>query len=178
MSILRNAIKDRRASTAVEFVLLVPILVVLFLGLTEAANAVILYMKVIDAADTVSDLAAQYRTVASADIDNFYVAGQLVMEPSPGAGLGLAVASITFDPSTGDAGVAWQATRGGAAPMTDAASAAVGFGSPGDSVIEARATYTYTSMFGFVLPFPITMSSRVINRPRNVTFIPCTAPCN
>jgi Flp pilus assembly protein TadG len=178
MSYLHSALKDRRASVAVEFVLVIPILIVLFLGIYEVTNAVILYMKVIDAADTVSDLAAQYTTVASADIDNFYIAGQLVMEPSPGSGLGLAIASVAFDPNTGKPSIAWQATRGGAQPMTDAASAAVGFGSPGDSVIEATASYTYTSLFGFVLPYGITMSTRVFSRPRNVSVIPCSAPCN
>ena len=126
MSCLRSALQDRRASAAVEFVFLLPILIVLFLGITEAANAVILYMKVVDAADTISDLAAQYRTIGSADIDNFYIAGQLVMEPSPGSGLGLAIASVKFDPSTGAPSVAWQATRGSAPAIADAASAAVG----------------------------------------------------
>ena len=161
-----------------DFAFVFPIMILLFLGVYEAANAIIVYMKVIDAADTVSDLTSQYRAVASSDLTNFYTAGQLVMEPSPGAGLGMAIASVTFDPSTGKATIAWQVTRGGAQPMTDAASAAVGLGSPGDSVIEAMATYTYTSLFRFVMPNGITMSSRVFSRPRNVSTISCTAPCN
>jgi Flp pilus assembly protein TadG len=175
---LRDCLRNRVASAAMDFAMVFPIMIVLFLGVYEVANAIILYMKVVDAADTTSDLVAQYRTVATSDLNNIYTAGQLVMEPSPGSGLGLAIASVTFDPSTGKTTIAWQVTRGGAQPMTDAASAAVGLGSPGDSVIEAMATYTYKSMFGFVLPWGIQMSSRVFSRPRNVSVIPCTAPCN
>ena len=177
MSYVRRALQDRRASVAAEFVLLIPVLITLFLGITEAANAVIMYMKVIDAADTVSDLVAQYSTVASADLDNIYIAGQLVMEPSPGNGLGLAIASVTFDPVSGNPSVAWQVTRGGAPAMADAATAAIGLGNPGDSIIEATASYTYTSLFRFVLPNAITMSTRVFSRPRNVSAVSCPAPC-
>jgi len=176
---LRRALVQPAANSAMDFALVFPIMLVLFLGTYETANAIITYMKVIDAADTMSDLTAQYRSVASSDLSNIYTAGQLIMEPSPGTGLGVAIASVTFDPNTGNASIAWQVTRGGANPMTDAASAAVGLGSPGDSVIEAMATYSYSSIFQYVLPWTINMSSRVFSRPRNVSSISCTSsPCS
>ena len=178
MSFLGRAFKDRLGSAAIDMALILPIMIVMFLGVYEVSQAIFMYMRVIDTADTISDLTAQYRSVATSDLNNFYTAGQLVMSPSPGSGLGLALASVTFDPTTGNASVAWQVTRGGASAMTDAASAAVGLGSKGDSVIEATASYTYTSLFTFVLPHGIRMSSRVFSRPRNVSVIPCTAPCN
>lgn len=163
---------------AVEFAFVMPVLLTMFFGLFEASQAIIVYMKVIDVADTVSDLVAQQKTVASANLTDYYTSGQLVMTPSPGSGLGLAIASVTFDPTTGKASVAWQVERGGAKAMTDAAIAAAGLGSPGDSVIVAQATYTYTSALSAVLPTAITMSSRVFSRPRLVQTIPCTSsPC-
>jgi len=165
-------------TAAVEFAFALPALLVMFMGVFEVSQALIVYMKVIDVADTVSDLVAQQKGIATSDINNYYLAGQMVMTPSPGAGLGLAVASVTFDPNTGAPAVAWQVVRGGASPMPDAAAAATGLGSPGDSVIEADAIYTYTSVLKYVLPNGITMSSRVFSRPRQVQTIPCTSPCN
>jgi Flp pilus assembly protein TadG len=175
---LRNLWRKRGGTALVEFAFAVPAMLVMFFGVFEVSQALIVYMKVIDVADTVSDLVAQQRQVASSDIDNYYIAGQLVMTPSAGSGLGLAVASVTFDPNTGKPSVAWQVTEGGAATMSDAAAAATGLGSPGDSVIEAQATYTYTSLLKHLLPQGITMSSRVFSRPRVVFAIPCTAPCS
>jgi Flp pilus assembly protein TadG len=178
MHLLRNFWKQRRGTVAVEFAIAIPVLLVMLLGVFDVSQALIVYMKVIDVADTVSDLVAQQKQVASSDIDNYYIAGRLVMTPSIGSGLGLAVASVTFDPNTGNPSVAWQVTRGGAAAMTDAAAAATGLGSPGDGVIVANATYTYTPISSYLLKQGITMSSRVFSRPRPVFIIPCTAPCS
>jgi len=175
---IRKLWKERRGTVSVEFALVLPLLAAMFCGVFEVSQALIVYMKVIDVADTVSDLVAQQKAVATADINNYYLAGQMVMTPSPGGGLGLTIASVTFDPNTGAPAVAWQVERGGASPMPDAAAAATGLGSPGDSVIEANAIYTYTSVLKYLLPNGITMSSRVFSRPRQVQTIPCTSPCN
>ena len=175
---LQNLRRDRGGTAAIEFAFALPVLLLMFCGLFEVSQGIIVYMKVIDVADTVSDLVAQQKQVASSDISNFYIAGQLVMTPSAGSGLGLAVASVVFDPNTGLPSVAWQVTRGGAATMNNIAAAATGLGSKGDSVIVANATYTYTSVLRYVLPNGITMSSQVFSRPRQVQAIPCTSPCN
>jgi Flp pilus assembly protein TadG len=153
-------------------------MLVMFMGVFEVSQALIMYMKVIDVADTVSDLIAQQKSVASTDIDNYYIAGQLVMTPSVGSGLGLYVASVAFDPVTGSPSVAWSATRGGATAMsnTNAANAAIGLGGacpptstsvvPCDSVILAQATYTYNSILGYLINKAIPMSANVFSRPR------------
>ncbi len=174
--LLRNLWRKRGGTAAVEFAFALPVLIVMFLGVFEVSQALIIYMKVIDVADTVSDLVAQQKQIAGGDIDNYYIAGQLVMTPSAGSGLGLAIASVVFDPNTGNPSVAWHVEEGGAAQMPDAAAAANGLGSKGDSVIVAQATYTYKSTIGYVLPQGITMSARVFSRPRVVFTIPCI-PC-
>ena len=189
MQLLRNLWRKCGGAASIEFALILPVMLVMFMGVFEVSQALIMYMKVIDVADTVSDLVAQQKQVASSDIDNYYTAGQLVMTPSIGAGLGLYVASITFDPVTGSPSVAWGVTRGGATAMSNAAAAnaATGLGgacksasaNPCDSVILAEASYTYTSPLGYLLTKGITMSANVFSRPRAVFTIPCTSsPCN
>ena len=189
MHLLRNLWRKCGAAASIEFALIVPVMLVMFMGVFEVSQALIMYMKVIDVADTVSDLVAQQRQVASSDIDNYYVAGQLVMTPSVGAGLGLYVASITFDPVTGSPSVAWSATRGGATAMSNgnAATAATGLGAacanqgpptpvnPCDSVILAQASYTYNSALGYLIHTGIPISANVFSRPREVFTIPCTS---
>jgi Flp pilus assembly protein TadG len=188
IQLLRNLWRQRGGTALVEFAFAVPAMLVMFMGVFEVSQALIVYMKVIDVADTVSDLVAQQKQVASSDIDNYYIAGQLVMTPSAGSGLGLYVASVTFDPTTGNPSVAWEVTRGGAAAMTNtaAAAAATGLGnacenanaSPCDSVIVAQASYTYNSALSYLIQKAIAMSATVFSRPRVVFTIPCTAPCS
>lgn len=190
IQLLRNLWRKRGGAASIEFAFVLPVMLVLFMGVFEVSQALIVYMKVIDVADTVSDLIAQQSKVQSSDVDNYYIAGQLVMTPSAGAGLGLYVASVTFDPSTGVPSVAWTATRGGATAMTNAAAAAAAANgangalglacpnasvNPCDSVILAQASYTYNSALSYLIQLPIKMSAIVLSRPRAVFSIPCTS---
>jgi Flp pilus assembly protein TadG len=174
---LVHLLRECAGTTAVEFALILPLIATLFCGGFEAANMVVVYLKVTNAADTVADLVAQAavnQTLHAGDIDDFYKAGQLIMTPSPGSGLAVAVASVIFDPSTGAASVSWQQTRGGAAAMTDlpAAVTSLGLGGKGDSVVVGQASYTYNSVLRYVLPTPITFTQRVYVRPRLVPKVP------
>jgi Flp pilus assembly protein TadG len=186
IQLLRDLWRKRRGTASIEFAVALPALVVMFMGVFEVSQALIVYMKVIDVADTVSDLIAQQSTIASSDIDNYYIAGQLVMTPSAPAGLRLAVASVTFDPVNPAAPptVAWHVEEGGAAAMGDLVTAVSGLGSicphgganPCDSVIVAQAGYTYNSALSYLIQQPITMSARVFSRPRAAPMgIPCTS---
>ena len=175
---LQNLLRQRQGIATIEFALIFIAMVLMFFATFEVGSGIIVYMKIIDAADTVSDLVAQQTSVASSDFDHLYIAGQLVMQPDTGAGLGLAVASVTFDPNSGNPTVAWQVTRGGGSLMSDAAAAATGLGSKGDSVIVAQVTYTYNSALHYFLPTGLAMSSRVFSRPRLVSSIPCVSPCS
>jgi Flp pilus assembly protein TadG len=163
-------------TVAVEFAVALPVLILMFMGIVELSQGLIVYMKVVDAATTASDLVSQQMQVSKSDLDNYYLASQLVMTPSPPSGLKLAVSSIKFDPATGNPSIDWSVTRGGAAAVTDAA-AATGLGSKGDSVIAAEATYVYNSFLKYLLPTGVTITARVYSRPRVVFSIPCTAPC-
>jgi Flp pilus assembly protein TadG len=191
---LRDIWRKCGGTAAIEFAFVVPALIVMFMGVFEVSQALIVYMKLIDVADVVSDLIAQQTGVSTTTIGNFYTAGQLVMAPSAPGGLGLYVASITFDPNTGAASVAWSDTQGSGSTMTNAeaitlatsssdntapglgSSCVVQLASAGscDSVIIAQATYTYTSALSYIIQHPMFMSAYVFSRPRAVFTIPCS----
>jgi Flp pilus assembly protein TadG len=172
ISIPCRILRDATGTTAVEFALFAPLMLTLFCGAYEVSDVAIVNMKLSAAASTVSDLTAQQSVLHSSDIDSLFAAAQLVMTPSPTSSLGIAVASVTFDASTGAASVAWQQTRGTATAMTDAASSATGLGDKGDTVIVAQVVYTYSSLLKYVLPRAVTYKQRVYTRPRLVTSIP------
>jgi Flp pilus assembly protein TadG len=168
--------RERTGLAAIEFAFVAPVMLLMFCGVFEVSQAIILYMKVIDAADTISDLVSQQKQVAPSDLSNYWIAGKMVMSPSPGSGLGVSIASVTFD-SNDKPVVAWQVTRGSATDMTDLTSATVGLGAAGESVIVAQTDYTYTSLLQYVMKGRLTLSSRVFTRPRvAVSGIACPPP--
>ena len=145
IQLLRNLWRKRGGTASIEFAFALPAMLVMFMGVFELSQALIMYMKVIDVADTVSDLVSQQSTISTTDIDNYYTAGQLVMTPSAPGGLQLAVASVIFDGTTGNPVLpvtsvivdpitgldildlttkqpltGWQVVEGGAAAMTAA----------------------------------------------------------
>lgn len=180
---LIRVLRNCAGTAAIEFAFIFPLMITLFLGCYEAANGVIVYLKLVNAADTISDLVAQQLSITSTQLTYYYDAGELVMLPSSGSGLGLAVASVTFNTS-GAPSVAWQVERGGASAMTNLTSSNTTLTSLGDttgnsSVIVAQATYTYTSLFKFVIKTPIAMTATVYSRPRYISSVSCTSsPCN
>jgi Flp pilus assembly protein TadG len=174
-----KAVRSRTGIAAVEFALILPVMLTLFITVFEVANALICYMKVEDVADTLSDLVAQYQTIGTSDFNNLYSAGQSIMAPASGTPLGVAIASVQFD-DNGNPSIAWQITRGPASAMSNgyATSTATPVAQPDGSVIIAQASYTFTSPISFLIPNGINVSATILNQPRTVAFVTCTSPCN
>ena len=167
-------LRDCRATVAIEFAFALPILCTMVFGLYEVTQGVITYMKVVDVANTVSDLLGQVLTaqggVGNQDFNNYYIAGQMVMYPSTGSNLGLAIASVYYNSSGASPTLAWQIERGGAAAITNPTSFVSGLGTPIGSTIIVQATYTYTSLLNYFITSPIVITSEVTGQPRN--FLP------
>ena len=171
---VRQLLRDCRATVAIEFGFALPILCMMTFGLYEVTQGVICYMKVVDAANTVCDLVGQQLTattgIGTNEFNNYYIAGQLIMTPSSGANLGLAIASVYYNGSGAGPTVAWQVERGGGTAMSSPTSYINGLGTANGSTIIVQATYTYTSLLDYFITSPITITATVTGQPRN--FLP------
>jgi Flp pilus assembly protein TadG len=165
-------LRDSRATVAIEFAFALPILCTMTFSLYEVTEGVICYMKVVDVANTVADLLWQTSLaqggVGNTDFDNMYVAGQLVMTPSTGSNLGLAIADVYFDNTGKNPAVLWQIERGGAGAMTNATTFVSGLGTDNGSALVIQATYTYTSLLNYFITTPIVISAQIAAQPRNL----------
>jgi Flp pilus assembly protein TadG len=157
---------------AIEFAFALPILCMMVFSLYEVTEGVICYMKVVDVANTIGDLIGQVSQaqggVVTADFDNYYIAGQLVMTPSTGNNLGIAIANVYYDLNGANPTVQWQKQRGGAAAITNATSFVSGLGTPYGSTIIVQASYTFTSPLNYFITSPIVITSEVVAQPRNL----------
>jgi Flp pilus assembly protein TadG len=180
---LAGFLSDCHATVAIEFALALPIPCMMIFGMYEVTGGIICYMKVVRAASTVADLVGQTSIVQGGvgnnDFDNYYIAGQLVMTPSSGSDLGLAIASVYYGSTGANPTLSWQVERGGAAAMTNATSFVSGLGTANGSTIVVQASYTYTSLLNYLITSPIVITAQVAAQPRSLrppTFtkgIPC-----
>jgi Flp pilus assembly protein TadG len=172
-----NLANDRSGVVAIEFALILPIMLIIFFGSYEAANLVLAYMKVEDAAETAADLVAQATintVLSSASFTGFTNAVEQVLSPLPTSGsqLKIAYASVTY--STGSPVIDWHYEFNGATALTIAnISSSQNLANLGnetngstDSVIVVQLTYAYTSSSSHVLNASYTLSEMAYNRPR------------
>lgn len=166
---LRRLGGDRRGMAAVEFALIMPIMVVLFAGVVEVTNFLMLDKKMIAATQSAADLVAQADSLSTSEMSDILTAAEMIMDPYPSANVALAVASVRFD-SDGNAYEDWnQGINGGA--VTGSVSLAAGMGAADESVIIARMTYAYTPVFGQLIMSPRTLEELSFTRPRTSSFV-------
>ncbi len=164
----RRFCRDRDGVAAVEFAMILPVMLVTYVGMVEVVQLVMINRKVTQLTSALSDLTARAQSVAPADIDNIFNAAQTVLMPYDSSKAGMVIASIVID-STGVAKVCWSNQRNGTAPgrgttviIPDSVKV------PNTSVIMARASYKYTPTIGYVLTGTFTLGDNPIYaRPRN-----------
>lgn len=138
--------KQTEGIAAVEFALIMPILIVLFLGSVELTNGLTANRKASQVASTVGDLVAQYRNMDCNTLNDIFKASSAIMTPYDDSGLVISVAGVQYD-SGGAATVDWSRTNGGAtaAALVNEVPAALQL--PDTYLVVAKTNYTYQALF-------------------------------
>ncbi len=82
MRVYGRLLRNTSGAVAVEFALILPILIVMIMGTIEITNLVTAQRKVLAAAQTISDLISQETDVTSTSLDDLISAGKMVMSCS------------------------------------------------------------------------------------------------
>jgi Flp pilus assembly protein TadG len=170
----RHLAGDSRGVAAVEFALLLPILMLLYFGVVELTQGIMTQQRADHAAATVGDLVAQSSTLTSADVTDIFSVGAAVMYPYPTTSLKLRVSSLTADVH-GAVTVAWSQASG-LTPLTKGASVGglpKNVIAPGESVVMSESRYTYVSVFGQIMPAPVVFKQKAYLHPRLSTTVAC-----
>ncbi|GGB57393.1 hypothetical protein GCM10011316_31860 [Roseibium aquae] len=184
-SVCSRAARNRDGVAAVEFALILPLLLILAIGMAETTEALNHDQKVSKVASTMADLVAQSKSSISEDImDSFFLGAEALMLPYDDTNLTVAIASVTYDINGLNPTVDWSYgnkarqpwAKGAPPPFTMPAT----LGAPNLSLIVAEAEYTYTPMFATLIQniFPratsLTLEDRYYLRPRLVGQLACT----
>jgi Flp pilus assembly protein TadG len=175
---LNRVITDDRGAAAVEFGLILPVLVLLYAVGFEVCEAATVKRKLTDTTVQLANLTSQYTKVAKSDISTIMNASSETMTPFPNSSLGIVLSEISVD-GTGKATVTWsQSYLNGVAftgnPITKAPVAPASFATANSSYIVVQSTYAYTPVIAGNLVAPMTLTSQSFMLPRNSGAIPCS----
>jgi len=107
-------ISDRRGMSSIEFAMLLPVMVLLYLGGVEITSAIAIDRKVSQVARSLGDLVAQATNITAADMSNILGATSSIVQPYDDTRLQITVSSVQVD-AQGHAKVSWSDTKNGTA---------------------------------------------------------------
>jgi Flp pilus assembly protein TadG len=159
---------------AIEFALVVPLVIIIYAGGFEIVQAATVNRKLTDTTVQLANVTTQYTSVATADLNNISAASSQIMAPYPTTSLTTVITEVQTD-ATSHGKVAW--SQGYGAPCLAAGSPVTlpaGFASPSSYYILVQTTYSYKTTIGGAFVPTIPMTDQIFMVPRQSTQIPAT----
>jgi Flp pilus assembly protein TadG len=167
---------DRRGVSAVEFAMLLPLMIALYLGTNEISNGVAIDRKVTLTAGTVANLTASCsdsnsngctnNVLTTGDMTNIFSASSAIISPYSASGLKIVVSCISIS-SAGNATVSWSATLNGTARGTGSAiTIPAALAVPSSQLIFSEVSYPYKPTIGYTITGTLTLSDTMYMSPR------------
>jgi Flp pilus assembly protein TadG len=173
-------LRDARGVAAVEFALTVPLLIVVYAGGFEIAQASTVFRKVTDTTVQLANVTSQYTTVATPDLQNIFSASSEIMDPYSTTPLTITLSEVLTD-SVGSTSskVVWSRgwvnqTMVSGLPTGSLVTMPTGLPSPNSNYILVQTTYAYTPTIGAAFINNIPITNQIFMIPRESASIPCT----
>ncbi len=163
--------RDTSGMAAIEFVFIVPLMLVIFFGTIELSNGVAADRKVTITARTLSDLVSQNSNVTNQQVTNFFTMGTAIMTPYSGTPMTLRISTVNIS-NSGVATIGWSKGQG-IAPRTANSTVTVPAGLivNNTQLIWSEIAYTYTPAVGYVMKSAVTLTDTCYTRPRQSTTV-------
>ncbi len=183
-SVYRRFIASTRGVVAIEFAMILPVLLIALLATFDGGNAIAVYMKVRSATYVLATITNQYSKttpIQSTDMTAITGATSAVLSPYSSAPIVVVISQLAISAAgKTTATVDWSATLNGAAlGVGTAVTLPTTIGSSTNTcstypcyLIYAQVSYKYTPMFGYFANGGITFSDSVFVTPRSSVCIP------
>lgn len=139
--------RDDKGVSAIEFAIIAPLMILLYLGSVDLSLAFSIDRKATSAASALADLVAQDDVITDSEIADILSAGQAILAPFPAAPLTVRITSLLAD-GNGDIEVQWS-DADGRAPLPEGSTVDVPQGvlNANTSVIMVEVTYRHQPIF-------------------------------
>jgi Flp pilus assembly protein TadG len=175
----RNLWVDTRAVAAVEFAIVLPFMLLLWVGGVELGDALSISVKVSETAHTVADLVSRNECVTASSLSTILGASATTIAPYAAGNAAITVSEVSTD-ANGKATVTWSsALNATPRPVNQQMTlpAALGNPSPANaSLILGEVTYQYTPNLGYAISgtVPISDSYYLFPRVSSAVQNPCS----
>jgi Flp pilus assembly protein TadG len=171
----RKLAGDVKGVAAVEFALVVPIVIIVYAAGFEIAQASTVFRKLTDTTIQLANVTTQYTSVMTSDVSNIMGASSQIMAPYPTAtALTIVVSQVQTDGNSKGT-VTWSIPYQGGAALAkgSAVTMPANFASPSSYYILVQTTYAYSPTIGKAFVKSIPMKDQIFMVPRQSPSIPC-----
>lgn len=163
----------RRGAGAIEFAIVVPVLLVLYIGGAELTMAVTLDRKLKHVATTLADLSSQQRYIRAEELDDMLSVAGKFLQPYDAEPFSITISGIEID-RDGNGTVVWTRARDGVGKQRNFQFDFAALEAPKSSfVVAAEAQYAYRPRGGYGLQKPIKLQSLIYFQPRTGGRVEC-----
>jgi Flp pilus assembly protein TadG len=199
---LRRCASDTRGMAAVEFAMVVPIMLMMFIGAVELSQAITVDRRVTQVASSTADLVARSeKQISQTEIGDIMKVGGFIVEPYNQSPLQIVLRNVTSSPTNATiAKQSWSCTYSGTGQAQTCACSNTNYTLPpnlvttNDSVVVAEVSYNYTPLvFDYFMkralggssgsPGTYTLSETIFLKPRGQAAMllqsdntPCPSP--
>jgi Flp pilus assembly protein TadG len=164
---------DQSGVSAVEFAIILPLMLSLYIGGSEFGHALTIKRKITHVTSTIADLVTQSKTISSTDMTNIMDSVDQILWPYSATSAKIKVSLIRIDADS-NATVVWSAARNDTALVADTPVVVP------DNVITAN-TYVvssevhlpYTPGIGYALTGTVDLWDQFYLRPRQGASVSC-----
>lgn len=163
---IRNFSRDRGGVSAVEFALLAPLMIGLYMGGVEISDGIGVDRKVTLTAGAIANLAAQVSTISTSDMTDLLKAGSSVIAPYSSTPLKITISCLSID-SNKVAKVKWSETKNGTKRGTNSTvTLPSALAVANTQLLFSEVSYAYSPVFGRVITGTMTLSDTMYMSPR------------
>ena len=163
---LRHFARNNDAVSAVEFAIVLPFVLLMYIGSVELADGLAIQFKVTQAARTVTDLTTQYVSLDSGTVTTILAASSSIVAPYPATNMTVTVSEVTTD-SGGHGTVTWSCSlRGTPRTANQSFTLPAALQTANVSLILGEVTYPYAPQLGFVITGTVNMRESTYFYPR------------
>lgn len=169
--LLCRFMRAEQAAAAVEFALILPVMLTLYLGSIEASSLYTVDRRVTTISSTIGDLVSQSEdAISQSDLDDYFKAAEGILIPHSLNNL-VQVVSLVEVKNNGSTEVVWSRNSGGSARAARSSyplpsTAQMNKIARGGYIVVSETSYAYTPVFGAVIQGPINLYRESFYLPR------------